>query len=333
MGTDFVGDGPPDLSDLTPPGADPLTVNLNHPTDVQEFPNGDLLVMCWHNHKLRVIDKADGRVRVLLGAAAGLRRRRRRRADKTRWSTSRRTACSIRNGNLFFIDQRNQRIRVHLQLRQPIARTRSSIRVVGTGTRRASTATASALQTQVNFPAGGNPEPAGGIARRRRRHAVLLRHQQQPHPQSRVQRSRHVQERRGHDHRRHRRQPASAATAVRRPRRSINYPEDIEIGPDGNLYFADTDNNRVRMIDLDHRHHHDRRRHRREAATAATAGRRIAAKLNRPFGVAFDPDGDLYISDTFNSRIRKVKLTGPGHESTASAETRRCAAPPHVRVR
>ena len=30
----------------------------------------------------------------------------------------------------------------------------------------------------------------------------------------------------------------------------INYPEDMEIGPDGNLYFADTNNNRVRMINL-----------------------------------------------------------------------------------
>jgi hypothetical protein len=57
MGTDFVGDGPADLSDLTEPGADPFTVDLNHPVDVQEFDNGDLLVMAWHNHKIRVIDK------------------------------------------------------------------------------------------------------------------------------------------------------------------------------------------------------------------------------------------------------------------------------------
>ncbi len=36
--------------------------------------------------------------------------------------------------------------------------------------------------------------------------------------------------------------PATAA--------QINFPEDMEIGPDGNLYFADTNNHRVRMIDL-----------------------------------------------------------------------------------
>ena len=30
----------------------------------------------------------------------------------------------------------------------------------------------------------------------------------------------------------------------------LNFPEDMEIGPDGNLYFADTNNDRVRRIDL-----------------------------------------------------------------------------------
>ncbi|HRI09638.1 MAG TPA: hypothetical protein PKW35_17575, partial [Nannocystaceae bacterium] len=31
-------------------------------------------------------------------------------------------------------------------------------------------------------------------------------------------------------------------------------------------------------------------------------------RLRRPFGVAFDPDGDLYVMDTLNSRIVKVAL-------------------------
>ena len=86
----------------------------------------------------------------------------------------------------------------------------------------------------------------------------------------------------------------------------LNYPEDLELGPDGNLYFADTDNNRVRMINL-------------TTGIITTVvgngqngysgdgGQATDAELNRPFGVAFDPNGDLYVSDTFNSRIRKVK--------------------------
>ena len=33
------------------------------------------------------------------------------------------------------------------------------------------------------------------------------------------------------------------------------------------------------------------------------------AQLNRPYGVAFDAAGDLYIADTFNQRIRRVKMS------------------------
>jgi hypothetical protein len=32
----------------------------------------------------------------------------------------------------------------------------------------------------------------------------------------------------------------------------------------------------------------------------------LRASLNRPFGVAFDARGDLFIADTYNNRIRKV---------------------------
>jgi len=91
------------------------------------------------------------------------------------------------------------------------------------------------------------------------------------------------------------------ATAAR-----IHFPQDLEIGPDGNLYFADTNNDRVRMINLTTgiittvagngvR------------AYAGDGGLAVDASLQRPFGISFDEAGDLYISDTFNSRIRKVK--------------------------
>jgi hypothetical protein len=37
-------------------------------------------------------------------------------------------------------------------------------------------------------------------------------------------------------------------------------------------------------------------------------GQAVNAQLNRPFGVGFDANGDLFISDTFNSRVRKVEM-------------------------
>jgi sugar lactone lactonase YvrE len=93
--------------------------------------------------------------------------------------------------------------------------------------------------------------------------------------------------------------PAAAA--------QINLPGDLEIGPDGRLYFADTNNNAVRRIDLTTG----------VIETVVGTGERgydgdggpaKQAQLNRPFGIAFDADGVLFVSDSFNSRIRKVIL-------------------------
>src|SRR5262249_56611121 len=66
------------------------------------------------------------------------------------------------NGNLFFIDQRNQRIRVIYNFDQQRGDAIVAT-VVGTGTA-GSNGDGLALQTQVNFPAGPNPEPSGGLA-------------------------------------------------------------------------------------------------------------------------------------------------------------------------
>jgi DNA-binding beta-propeller fold protein YncE len=85
----------------------------------------------------------------------------------------------------------------------------------------------------------------------------------------------------------------------------LRYPRDIELGPDGRLYIADSDNHRIRAVDLttgiittvagDG-----------NPAFAGDGGPATAAELARPFGIAFDAAGDLYIADTFNNRIRKV---------------------------
>jgi DNA-binding beta-propeller fold protein YncE len=86
----------------------------------------------------------------------------------------------------------------------------------------------------------------------------------------------------------------------------LNAPRDLEIGPDGELYFADTNNGRVRAIHLETG----------IIRTVAGTGelglsddeRLLATEtiLRRPFGIAFDAEGNLYIMDTLNSRIVKV---------------------------
>lgn len=301
MGTDFVGDGPIDLSDLTLPGANPLTVDLNHPVDVQEFPDdGDLLVMAWHNHKIRVIDSETGLVRVLMGRGANFQ------GDggpaKDALVNQPPHGVLDPNGNLFFIDQRNQRIRVIYNF--TAQRENAIIQTVAGSGVKGYNGDGVAKETQFSFPAGGNPEPSGGLAL---------------DAQGRI----YFSDTQNNRIRRIEFSTADFQTGVvttiagtgeaeysgdggPAPDAAINNPGDIEVGPDGNLYFADTNNNCVRSINLT------------TGIIETVSGTGVkgysgdggeakTAQLNRPFGVAFDDAGDLYISDTFNSRVRKVK--------------------------
>ena len=76
----------------------------------------------------------------------------------------------------------------------------------------------------------------------------------------------------------------------------------------GNFYFSDTNNARVRKIDLSG-----------NISTVAgngsgtysgDGGPAAAASLNAPKGLVFDSSGNLYIADTNNNRIRQVNPNG-----------------------
>ena len=88
----------------------------------------------------------------------------------------------------------------------------------------------------------------------------------------------------------------------------LNNPFGIDIDVQGNLYIADTFNNRIRKVT-------------RTGIISTVAGGTLSgfdgdggpatsALLNAPFGVEIGPDGSIYIADTFNNRIRKVSPAG-----------------------
>lgn len=81
----------------------------------------------------------------------------------------------------------------------------------------------------------------------------------------------------------------------------LRNPSGVAVDAGGNIYIADTDNGRVRKVSGG------------VITTVAGGGTMLGdggpatkARLGNPTGVAVDPDGNLYIADTHDNRIRRV---------------------------
>lgn len=89
----------------------------------------------------------------------------------------------------------------------------------------------------------------------------------------------------------------------------LKHPEGLALDSHGNLVIADTSNHRIRIVD-------------RtsgiirtlagtgEGGYSGDGGPATEAKLKWPSGVAISPEGELFIADTFNHRLRRVGLDG-----------------------
>jgi sugar lactone lactonase YvrE len=88
---------------------------------------------------------------------------------------------------------------------------------------------------------------------------------------------------------------------------SLNNPQSLALDRDGNLYIADTYNHVVRKVDTKGNVSTFAGT---EAGLAGDGGPATKAQLNLPQAVAVGPDGAIYISDSANSRIRRVGADG-----------------------
>jgi DNA-binding beta-propeller fold protein YncE len=72
------------------------------------------------------------------------------------------------------------------------------------------------------------------------------------------------------------------------------YPSDVSVDAAGNIFVADTLNNRIQVIN---------------DTPAAYSGSVDEGPINRPFSIAADDSGNVYVADTFNSRVLKYAYT------------------------
>lgn len=88
----------------------------------------------------------------------------------------------------------------------------------------------------------------------------------------------------------------------------INLPSGIAIDGKGNIFFSDRSNNRIRVINSQGKI--------RTYAGSGKIGFRgdngpaLKASIDRPFGIALDKKGNLFIADRRNNRVRKVNTQG-----------------------
>lgn len=110
---------------------------------------------------------------------------------------------------------------------------------------------------------------------------------------------------------------------VRGTAAQLNLPHGLAVDASGNLYIADTGNNRICKLEpggsLTTVAGSPTGNLGGPGALAGDGGPAVQARLNSPLGLAFDANGNLYIADTANNVVRKV-TAGDGQINTIAGD-------------
>ncbi len=117
-------------------------------------------------------------------------------------------------------------------------------------------------------------------------------------------------------------QPGSSGDNGAAPLARLNAPEGVAVDANGDVFIADTGNNRIRRVDPQGFIHAFAGTG--QAAFTGDGGAPEAAAFNRPEAVAIDSTGGVHIADTGNNRIRAVLATRAGNRVVSTVAGGAC---------
>jgi sugar lactone lactonase YvrE len=279
-GTGLMGDGPEGQA---------KNAAFNHPAGLSFRADGQLLIAAWHNSRVELIDLDGGTLSFVAGN--GTRGFAGDEGDaRTAVLDLPSSVVEAADGTLYVSDSANMRIRT-------ITTDGLIHTYAGDGTAAYAGDGGAASAAQFNNPKGQLAAPAGRLA--------LSPDQQLYIADTLNQRVRVIDLGTGvietvvgtgtagysGD--------GGAATAA-----TLFSPADVALGPDGELYIADTENSCIRVV--------------REGVIDTFAGvcgepdytgdngPAASARVQKPYGVAVDGEGNVFIADTYNHAIRVV---------------------------
>ncbi|MBI4606095.1 MAG: hypothetical protein HY721_29365, partial [Planctomycetes bacterium] len=290
-GTGELGDAPDGIA---------TEVRFNHPTHVSFDTQGRMLIAAWHNSKVKRLDFSTGRVENIAGTGARAYGGDGGPANLAKLDLPS-SAVEDSKGNICISDQANFRIR-RVDLSGNI------VTVCGSGVAGYTGDGGPAFQATLRSPVGQSAPPAGRIDLDAQDRIYVA--DTGNHVIRVIDTDGTIRTVAGNG------VPGYSGDGGPATQASLNTPSDLAVAPDGALYIADTMNNVVRKVSP-------------EGIIGTIAGTgaqgfsgdgRLAreAKLDRPYGVAIAPNGDIVIADTHNHRMRI--LTEEPRESGPSGE-------------